>query len=415
MYSKAISYNPKGSSFSPFSNLNRALSTFFTLILEETVRALIGYYLLLLCARTMQWTLSPLQSLTQLAFGANGGVLNSEVYAALLLEQYGNPAMLALVVAFCVNLLLARWTRGKGVYTTGHHFLYTAMFTVFLFSSGTSLSAPVVVLLGGVLTGTWCWFSATYNRRMTQRVVGQSGVCMANSCIFASVIGLVSGKIAPDDKRYGNESDLDGFHNIPFLAFGGMLFVYLLLCLCAGTQQSRALLGDGIPLAVNCLIRSLCFAAQIYLLFQGMQMMLANLIGALWELANRFAPGHWTALDASAMLSFSPKAWRAGFVACSLGGAVSMAVLILLRAPFIPLFSLSSFYFMGGVAGIYGNACGGRRSAWLAGFLSGMVSAFLLSVMMRHCSDGTQWGASFGESEYALYGLLLQRLMKILR
>ena len=176
-------------------------------VLEETVRALIGYYLLLLCARTMQWTLSPLQSLTQLAFGANGGVLNSEVYAALLLEQYGNPAMLALVVAFCVNLLLARWTRGKGVYTTGHHFLYTAMFTVFLFSSGTSLPAPVVVLLGGVFTGTWCWFTATYNRRMTQRVVGQSGVCMANSCIFASVIGLVSGKIAPDDKRYGNESD----------------------------------------------------------------------------------------------------------------------------------------------------------------------------------------------------------------
>ena len=30
-------------------------------VLEETVRALIGYYLLLLCARTMQWTLSPLQ------------------------------------------------------------------------------------------------------------------------------------------------------------------------------------------------------------------------------------------------------------------------------------------------------------------------------------------------------------------
>jgi PTS system ascorbate-specific IIC component len=90
-------------------------------ILEGTAKALLGYFMVVIGASVIPVTTAPLSALMQGAFGINGGVMNSEAYSAALLAEFGPAALMVMFCAFAINLLLAKFTRLKGVYLTGHH------------------------------------------------------------------------------------------------------------------------------------------------------------------------------------------------------------------------------------------------------------------------------------------------------
>lgn len=384
--------------------------------LEGAVSSLIGYYLVVLGAQMTALTLQPVRDLMQAAFGIDGGIMNSEVFGAVLLRRFSLLGLPILLLGFLVNLLLARLTKAKGVYLTGHHFLYMALFTAFFLQTFTNLAAPWILLLGAALTGLWGYGTVALTSPIIRRVTGTGGTGMANSCACASLIGAAAGWIfgSPKD-RYDSESATGGTGsgNVPIMAFAGTLIVYLVLALLVGPEKICEIFGSERPWLMACLIRSLLYGAQVALLVHGIRLLVSNIIVMFWDLANRLVPGLWVGLDASALIGYSPRAWRAGYLYCTAGGIFTMALMIALRVPFVPLLSLTSYYFVGGVGGVCGNTYAGKRGAKAAGFLTGVAATVLIALMMARTGGLSELGASFGETEYGIYGLFLQLIARL--
>ena len=84
-----------------------------------------------------------------------------------------------------------------------------------------------------------------------------------------------------------------------------------------------------------------------------------------------------------------------------------------MKVPFVPLPGFTSLYFAGGVAGVFGNVQGGKRGAILAGAASGIAVILLLSLFMSLNEGMGLYGASLGETEYGILGLILTALLRL--
>lgn len=383
-------------------------------VLEEVIGNLIGFYLVSLSAFITPYSLEPLSRLMQAAFGVDGGVMNSEVFAAELLPLFSSVAFPILLLSFGVNLLLARLGPARGVYLTVHHSLYLALFTGAFLELFTPLPAWGCILLGALVLGVWEFATVSFTTPVLRQVTGTRDTGMANSCAGASLIGAVVGRIfGRGSEPYDDSAPDCAACSIPVLACAGALAAYLIPAIRLGPAVYAQVVGSEGFYLLNCLIRALLYGAQVALLLNGIRLLVSGFVSMGWSVAPRAVPNGWIGLDATALISYSPRAWRTGYICCALGALGTCVVLILLRLPFVPLPSFTSYYFVGGVAGVCGNAYGGRRGARLAGLITGVASTLLVCAMM--CTSGLMpgLGVAYGETEYGLYGLFLHYICRL--
>lgn len=379
------------------------------------LHAALGYCMVCIGAAVTPEATGALSRLMQSAFGIRGGVMSSEVFGAALLLRYGAEGIAVMLLAFGVNLLLARYTRLKGVFLTAHHLLYLALLTVALMVGVYELPLMLVIPLGAAVLGAYAWLSVAATRTTIERATGMPDVGMANSSSEAALIGRFLGSAAGSRGReYASPERRGGsaMKSIPLVAAGSTLIAYIALCACAGVEQSRAILGDGFLLRA-CLLRSLLYGAQIALLLYGIRMLLTSIVELFWSAADGFVRDQWRGLDVSIMIGHMPRAWEEGFWASCIGGLLATVIMILLRIPYVPLMSPTSFYFSGGLAGVCGNAYGKRIGARLAGLVTGVLATLAVGLMAAAMQNDL--GVIFGETQYGIYGLLLEGLCRLLK
>lgn len=379
-------------------------------ILEQVLKAIIGCYLILTGADMSLRALSGLSELLNSTFGVHGGVLNTEVFGAILLRDFGGAGFAAFLLAFLVNVLLARFTRRGQLFLTGHHLFFLSLMAVsILWSASGSWS----IVLAGIITGVYAFVAVSISTSCMGIVNKNSKMGLANSAIGAALIGAAAGKLAA--RFSGKASDLaaqkettPGKNSSHFttLGVGAVLVVYLLLFLAAGMPFTSETL-------LSCGEHALLYGVATTMLLLGIRMFLAIFIQMFWDLGQRFVPNLVIGLDASAIISYSPRAWRSGFLSASVMGTLAALVLLAMRAPFIPLPGLTSFYFAGGVAGVFGGVHGGKRSAYLAGGVVGMVVVFCAALFMAHNGAYIDCGAVLGETDYGIWGGLLVFLTRL--
>ena len=105
-------------------------------------------------------------------------------------------------------------------------------------------------------------------------------------------------------------------------------------------------------------------------------MLLGELVPAFKGIADKVVPNAVPALDVPVLFTYAPNSLMLGFIFATIGMIVAMFAS---SAAFgvVPLVSIIGAFFTGGVAGIFGNAQGGRRGAMVAGFVYGFELIFL--------------------------------------
>lgn len=381
-------------------------------IIEQALKTVIGCSLILIGADLSLTALSGLGKLLQSAFGVHGGVLNTEVFGALLLRDYGAAGFAAFLLAFLVNLLLARFTGQGQLFLTGHHLLFLSLAAVSALWSGTTLGGWSI-LLGGIVTGIYAFIMVGVSTPCMGELNSNGKTGLANSAIGAALIGTVVGKLtarldgtAPKRKEEGNATPATNSVQFTTLGVGAVFVVYLLLHLAAGKQVDADLL-------LSCGEHALIYGVATTMILLGIRMFLTVVIQLLWDAGRRFVPNLAMGLDASAIIPYSPRAWQSGFLVASLTGTLTSIVLVMLRAPFIPLPGLTSFYFAGGVAGVFGEIHGGKRGARLAGGVVGVVVVLFAALYMAQSGAYLDCGAALGETDYGIWGSLLTFLTRL--
>jgi PTS system ascorbate-specific IIC component len=100
--------------------------------------------------------------------------------------------------------------------------------------------------------------------------------------------------------------------------------------------------------------------------------------------AERIIPGDRPALDCPVIYPFAPNSLIIGMIAGTIGQVLAMIALALIGWP-VPLPSMIAAFFASGAGAIFGNATGGRRAAWLGGFIWGFVAWFI--ILARQVAD----------------------------
>jgi Uncharacterized protein conserved in bacteria len=381
-------------------------------IIEQVLKTVIGCSLILIGADISLGALSGLSELLSSSFGVHGGVLNTEVFGAILLRDYGAAGFAAFLLAFLVNMLLARSTRRGALFLTGHHLFFLSLMTVSILWGGTMLGAWSI-LLGGVITGIYAFIMVYVSTTCMGELNKNAGTGLANSAIVAALIGTAIGKLAARlggkaPEREENGKTGSGANSVQFttLGVGAVFAVYLLLHLAAGKPFNTETL-------LSCGEFALVYGVATTMLLLGIRMFLTVFIQLLWDAGQRFVPDLVMGLDASAIIPYSPRAWQSGFLIASLTGTLAAVLLLALRAPFIPLPGLTSFYFAGGVAGVFGEIHGGKRGARLAGGIVGVVIVLFAALFMAQNGAYLDCGAVLGETDYGIWGSLLTFMTRL--
>lgn len=98
---------------------------------KGTIKTILGFIVLNAGAGVVQDSIIPFGDLFQAAFHVEGVVPNNEAVTSLALNSYAVQTASIFALGMCANILLARFSRLKYIFLTGHHALYM--------SSGTTL------------------------------------------------------------------------------------------------------------------------------------------------------------------------------------------------------------------------------------------------------------------------------------
>ena len=290
---------------------------------------------------------------------------NNEAVVSVAQSILGVETMSILVVGLLFNLLIARFTRYKYVFLTGHHsFFMAALLSAVLGALG--LEGTQLILIGGFMLGSWSAISPAIGQKYTLKVTDGDDVAMGH---FSSIgyyvsawIGGIVGKDSKSTEEIELPESLSFLRNTTISTALTMLIFYLVAAIAAGSEFVVNELSGGVNAYVFAITSAFSFAVGVAIVYAGVRMILADLIPAFQGIADKVIPNAIPAVDCAVFFPYAPTAVIIGFISSFIGGVIGMLILGTLGGVLI-IPGLVPHFFTGATAGIYGNSTGGRKGA----------------------------------------------------
>ena len=237
----------------------------------------------------------------------------------------------------------------------------------------------MIIVIGSVIQGALLTVLPAVSQPLVRQVTGNNDFAIANLTTLGTVPAGYIGKLVGDPSKSTEDMKLPKglmfFKDTAVAISVVMLLFYLFIVIAAGPARVAAHAGDTNFILFG-ILQGLAFAAGVLVLLQGVRMFLGELVPAFKGISDKLVPNAVPALDVPAIFPYAPNALMIGFITAVVGMLVAM---LASAAAFdvVPLVSIIGAFFTGGVAGIFGNAVGGRRGAAAAGFAYGFILIFL--------------------------------------
>ena len=363
-----------------------ALKKPFNKLITGTLKPILGYIMLGAGAGFIVTNLDPLGKMIEHGFGITGVVPNNEAITSIAQNLLGKETMFILVTGLVINVIIARVTKFKYIFLTGHHsFFMACMFSAVLSTSG--LKGGILILVGGFLLGAWSAISPSIGQKYTDLVTDDDGIAMGH---FGSLGYYLSAFIG---SKVGNKEDSTENIVIPekvnFLRDSTistaitMIVFYMIAALAAGPEYVQTNLSNGTNYIVFALTSALSFAVGVTIVYNGVRMILSELIPAFQGVSQKLIPNAIPAVDCAVFFTYAPNAVLIGFISSFIGGVIGMLILGAVGAVLI-IPGLVPHFFCGATAGIYGNATGGKKGAIIGAFINGLLLAFLPAAFFQY-------------------------------
>lgn len=394
-----------------------ALKKTFTEVLVGTFKAIIGFLILGAGAGFLVGILNNLSPLLETGFNIRGVIPNNEAVVSVAVKTLGTQTALIMIFGLVVNVLLARFTPLKYIWLTGHHTFYmAAMLAAVLGAAG--MSGAALVIVGALLLGFVEVLMPAWAQPVMRKITGGNEVSLGHFGTLGYMVSSYIGKVVGDPKQSTEDIKLPkslGFFRDSLVATGLiMIVIFLIAVIAAGPAHVEANVSGGQNFIVWTLVQGLSFAAGVAVILQGVRMILAEIVPAFKGIAEKIVPEAKPALDCPVTFPFAPNAVIIGFLSSFIGGIIGMIILgFTSLAVIIP--GLVPHFFVGGTAGVFGNATGGRRGAVIGAFVNGLIITFLAALLLPVLGDLGFANTTFGDSDFQWLGILVGYLAKLLR
>ena len=341
-------------------------------------------------------------------FHITGVVPNNEAIVSVAQQLLGVETMSILVVGLVVNLLIARFTKFKYVFLTGHHsFFMACLLSAVLGTSG--MTGVELILCGGFLLGAWSAISPAIGQNYTNKVTDGDGVAMGHFGSLAYYISAwVGSKVGSSDDSTENIDIPEkwGFLRDTTVSTGlTMMFFYIVAAVAAGPEYVSTL-SNGMSPILFAIMSGLQFAVGVTVVYSGVRMILGDLIPAFEGISNRVIPNAIPAVDCAVFFTYAPTAVVLGFVSSFIGGIIGMLILGVLGGVLI-IPGMVPHFFCGATAGIYGNATGGKKGAMIGAFVNGLLITFAPALLLPVLGSLGFQNTTFGDFDFGVLGIAL--------
>lgn len=377
-------------------------------ILKGTIKTVMGFLILGFGASALVGALNNFSAVFIEAFGVSGVIPNNEAIVALAQKAFGYEMALIMFFAFIVNILLARFTPLKFIFLTGHHTMFMSMLVAVILSTA-KIEGTLLVAIGSIIVGSLMVIMPALVQKYTEKVMNTDQVAMGHfstfSYIIAGFIGSKFGDTSKSTEHLNIPKNLMFLRDTPVAVAVTMTLFFMISSIFAGGEFVETISG-GQNWVVFTFMQSLVFAGGVYIVLQGVKMLIAEIIPAFKGISDKLVPGAKPALDCPMVFPVAPNAVMIGFLSSFAAGLVAMAVqgaldLTIIVAGVVPHF------FVGGAAGVYGNATGGLRGAILGSFAQGLCISFLPMMLLPVLGGLGLEATTFADFDFGVVGLIL--------
>jgi PTS system ascorbate-specific IIC component len=403
----------------------------FEQVVSGTLKTIIGFIILGGGAGIVIGAIVPLGDLLTAGFGLQGALPVNEVFTALAQEQLGQQISIVFALSFIVNLLIARFTPWKYVFLTGHHILFMATLSVGMLGlTVLEGNTTLLIIVASLFTGFSMVFFPALSAPFMERILGSKDFVMGHFGVTTYALSGWLGRFvgSPEDSTENIKFPAwIGFMREPLIAMGVVMWImYIIATLAAlgplGSAGVMDVYGGGSSWIVSSFLASLTFAGGIGVILLGVRMILADIVPAFRGFAELIVPEARPALDCPTVFPYAQNAVLLGYITSIVGGLVALALQVAFGGAGgqgaiggVVLPSMIIHFFVGGTAGVFGNATGGWKGAALGGFLNGLIFTLLVGTAFVALS-GLGFGYSaFGDTDFGVIGNVLAFLGSLLR
>lgn len=392
-------------------------------IIKGTIKTILGFIVLNAGASVVQDAIIPFGDLFQLAFGVHGVVPNNEAITSLGLNEFAVETSAIFALGMCANIVMARLSKWKYIFLTGHHALYMSCLVAIILSiaglDGWQLIVGGALLLGFVMA----MFPALMQPTMRE-VTGDDSIALGH---FGSTGYWLSGQIGKLCSKNGKgrkTEDVNFPKGLSFLRDNTisiaivMFFCYIVVAGVANfTHYSKAaeIFGDSNWILYS-IINAITFSAGIYIVLAGVRMLIAEIVPAFKGISEKLVPNAKPALDCPILFPYAPNAVLIGFLTSFVGGIIGLVILALMgRAGLgaaIILPGAVVHFFCGATAGVCGNARGGLKGCVLGALVHGIAVTFLSAALLPVLGSLGFANTTFSDADFTIVGIVFGNLSK---
>lgn len=392
-------------------------------IITGTIKTILGFLILGAGADVIVGSLDHFGAIFNFAFNVQGVVPNNEAIVSLALNDFARDTALIMALGMVMNIVLARFSKWKYIFLTGHHTLYMAALIAVVLSVG-GLSGAQLIIGGAALLGfTMVLFPAMLQPYMKQ-ITGSDDIAFAHfgtiGYWFSAKIGGLVGNRESSTEEVAFPKRLS-FLRDTAVAIALTMFVFFSIIAVLATTKANfdPELLQGQNWFIFSLIQGLTFAAGVNIVLSGVRMVIAEIVPAFKGISEKLVPDSKPALDCPVVFPYAPNAVLIGFLTSFLGGVVGLLILILLNNQGISLAlilpGVIPHFFCGATAGVFANATGGRKGAVIGAFMHGLLITFLPAFLMPVLGSLGFASTTFSDADFTVVGIVLGNIARFVQ
>ena len=328
--------------------------------------------------------------------------------------QFGTEIGIVMLLAFAINLLVARFTKWKSVFLTGH-MLYWFPFVFIAAGVDAGLTGTKLIVLATVFTATYMVVSPNLMRPFVKQVTGDDSFTIGHPTTVLSVISGLLGKALGDKSK--STEDLNIPSSLGFLrevSITGSIVIALTYIVMAFILKANGFdpatvwgyAGGKTGAFTYIFTHAISFGVGVTVMLQGVRMLISEIVPAFKGIAEKVVPGAIPALDCPVIFAYAPNALIIGFIVAMI---TSILTIILTAGMFPTVIIPLTFtcFFEIGCASIIGNATGGVRGCIIGAAVSGIIMVLLVGFGSYFFNNTIQsWMLVYGGQDFSLWGIV---------
>ncbi len=381
-------------------------------VITGTLKTLLGFLVLLAGANIIVGALNFLGEVFQKGFHMRGVVTDVGSIAGIAQQTLGRETALIMVLAFIINILIARFTRYKYIFLTGQASLWMATVCSVVGYMG-GLRGSELILIGGGIAGLMSVGMPALAQPIVRKITGSDDIALGHFCTLGYLLQAWVAKLTGNVSKSTEDIELPesfSFLQDTYLSMMVVMIpIYLIPTLAAGPDVV-AQYAHGVSYLIFAFLQSVQFVVGVYVLLAGVRLLLAEIVPAFRGIALRIVPNAIPALDCPVLFPYAPNAVIVGFLATTVGTIVGMFVFPNVGLAMILPGMLTNF-FAGGTAGVFANAVGGRRGAIIGGIFHGFLITLLPALLLPLLGSYGLQNVTFSDADIISVGLVYGHIL----